>query len=52
MGLGSASAITLKRARELRDDAKKLKAQGIDPIEQRRQREAASKAEAAKRWRS
>jgi integrase len=47
-GLGSKSVITLKLARELRDEAKKLKAQGIDPIEHRRQREADSKAEAAK----
>ncbi len=47
MGLGPASAITLKLARELRDDAKQLKAQGIDPIEHRRQQQAAHKAEAA-----
>jgi integrase len=48
MGLGSASVVTLKRARELTDDARRLKAEGIDPIERRRQHEVASKAEAAK----
>jgi integrase len=47
-GLGSASAVTLKRARELADDARRLKAEGVDPIEHRRQQEAASRAEAAK----
>ena len=48
LGLGSASVVTLKRARELADDARRLKAEGIDPIERRRQQEAASKAHAAK----
>jgi hypothetical protein len=48
LGLGSASIVTLKRARELADDARRLKAEGIDPIERRRQQEAAGKADAAK----
>jgi integrase len=32
MGLGSASVITLARARELAMDARRLKAEGIDPV--------------------
>ncbi|HWN51479.1 MAG TPA: Arm DNA-binding domain-containing protein, partial [Xanthobacteraceae bacterium] len=48
LGLGSASDVTLKRARARADDARRLKAEGIDPIERRKQQEAASKAEAAK----
>src|SRR5690349_7086400 len=35
LGLGSASAISLKRARELAADARRLRAEGIDPIERR-----------------
>jgi integrase len=36
LGLGSASAIDLKRARELAAEARRLRAEGIDPLEQRR----------------
>jgi integrase len=36
LGLGSATAIPLKRARELAAQARQLRAEGIDPIERRR----------------
>jgi integrase len=43
MGLGSAAAITLKRARELAAEPRRLRAEGIDPIEHKRaQRRAAA----------
>jgi integrase len=47
-GLGSATAIALKRARELADDARRLRAEGIDPIEHRRAGRTAERVEAAK----
>jgi integrase len=40
--------VTLKRARVLAGDARKLRPEGIDPIEQRREKRAAEKVEAAK----
>jgi integrase len=48
LGLGSAIAIPLKRARELADDARRLRAEGIDPVEHRRTQRSADQAEAAK----
>jgi integrase len=48
MGLGSASAISLGRARELAAEARALKAEGIDPIDDRRAKFAAARLEAAK----
>jgi integrase len=48
LGLGSASAVTLKRARELADAARKLRAEGIDPIEARRAERLEARVEAAK----
>jgi integrase len=41
MGLGPASAITLKRARELVAEPRRLRAEGIDPIDQRKAQRAA-----------
>jgi integrase len=44
MGLGSASAITLKRARELVVEPRRLRAEGIDPLDTKRsQRTAAAR---------
>lgn len=48
MGLGSAADISLKLARELRDDAARLKAQGIDPIGARDAKTTAAKVASAK----
>ena len=48
LGLGSASAITLKRARELVAEPRRLRAEGIDPIECRRAQRLASRLTAAK----
>jgi integrase len=48
LGLGSTTAIALKRARELADDARRLRAEGIDPIEHRRAERTAERIEAAK----
>src|SRR5262245_39866489 len=48
LGLGSASAITLKRARELVIEPRRLRAEGIDPVEHKQSRRAAAKAEVAK----
>ena len=48
MGLGSASTITLAEARDRRDDARRLRDQGIDPIEQRRNEKAKAHLDAAK----
>jgi integrase len=47
LGLGSANAITLARARELAADARRLRAEKKDPIEHRREEERAKLAEAA-----
>lgn len=48
MGLGSLSTITLSEARDAALAARKLLVAGIDPIEDRRQREAEATLEAAK----
>lgn len=48
LGLGSASAVSLKRARELAADARRLRAEGIDPIERRREERNAEEVEQAK----
>lgn len=50
MGLGSAGdeAVTLAGARELAAAARRLKAQGVDPIEHRKQQQAAARVEAVK----
>src|SRR5215471_2268369 len=48
MGLGSYPEISLDRARELAAQAHKLKAEGIDPIAERKRQKAARQAEAAK----
>jgi integrase len=48
LGLGSANAIPLKRARELAAQARQLRAEGIDPIERRRHDRKAEKIAAAK----
>jgi integrase len=48
LGLGSAKAIPLKRARELAQAASALRAEGIDPIEHRRAKRLGASLEAAK----
>ena len=48
LGLGPAADVPLKRARELANDARRLRAEGIDPIEHRREKRAAERVEAAK----
>jgi integrase len=48
LGLGSATAIPLKRARELAAEARQLRAEGIDPIEQRRSYRVAKRVASAK----
>src|SRR5262245_65614721 len=47
LGLGSAVAITLKRARELVAEPRRLRAEGIDPVDHRRAARIAAKAQAA-----
>src|SRR5262249_53647822 len=47
LGLGSVSAITLKRARELVAEPRRLRAEGIDPVDHRRAERAAAAASAA-----
>jgi Arm DNA-binding domain len=47
-GLGSAADMPLKRARELAGDARRLRAEGLDPIEQRRAQRTAAQVQAAK----
>jgi integrase len=47
-GLGSAKAIPLKRARELAAEARRLRAEGIDPIERRREQRGDARVEQAK----
>jgi integrase len=49
MGLGSALDVSLADAREKRNECRKLKASGIDPLEARRDERAARAAEDAKR---
>jgi integrase len=49
LGLGSAATFGLAEARERARAARQLVADGIDPVEQRRGKRAASRAEAAKR---
>ncbi len=41
MGLGAYPDVTLKEARELADDARRLRRQGVDPIDRRREGRAA-----------
>jgi integrase len=48
MGLGSASAVSLKRARELAAAARQLRAEKIDPLERRRTQRNAELVEQAK----
>jgi integrase len=48
LGLGSATAVPLKRARELATDARQLRAEGIDPVERRRDDRAAARVASAK----
>src|SRR6516162_3398355 len=48
MGLSSATTITLAEARGRRDDARRLRDQGIDPIEQRRREKAKAHLDHAK----
>jgi integrase len=48
LGLGSASAVPLKRARELASAARLLRAEGIDPIDKRRGDRVADRVAAAK----
>jgi integrase len=48
LGLGSAIAVPLKRARELAAQARQLRAEGIDPIERRRHDRMAEKIATAK----
>ncbi len=48
MGLGPYPTISLARARELADDARRLRAEGINPLEHREAQRAAAKIEAAK----
>jgi integrase len=48
MGLGSAATISLAEARRRRDDAKRKRDLGIDPIEQRRHEKAKAHLDAAK----
>src|SRR5215510_7063413 len=48
MGLGSASTICLADARKLRDDAKRHRDFGVDPIDQRKRERAQAQLDAAK----
>jgi integrase len=48
LGLGSANAIPLKRARELAGAARQLRAEGVDPIERRRSDRVAKRVASAK----
>jgi integrase len=48
LGLGSATAISLKRARELVAEARRLRAEGIDPVERRRNDRLATKVASAR----
>jgi integrase len=48
LGLGSASAITLKRARELLLEPRRLRAEGVDPVAAKRERRSAAKLAVAR----
>jgi integrase len=48
MGLGSAFVVSLQEARELAHDYRRLRQQGIDPIEARRAKQAQQRLDAAK----
>jgi integrase len=48
IGLGSASAIPLKRARELAAEARRLRAEKIDPLQYRREQRSAKLVEQAR----
>jgi integrase len=48
LGLGSANAIPLKRARELAAEARQLRAEGVDPIDRRRSDRVAERIANAK----
>src|SRR5215475_7110389 len=48
LGLGSANAVPLARARQLAAEARQLRAEGIDPIEARRTERTAARVESAK----
>jgi integrase len=48
MGLGSLSALTLASARQIAADARRLRGQGVDPIDQRNAQRAARALQAAK----
>ncbi len=48
MALGLASDVPLKRARELAGEARGLRAEGVDPIEHRREQRNAARAKTAK----
>src|SRR5262249_2567199 len=48
LGLGSAFVVSLQEARELAYECRKLRQQGIDPIEAKRGRKVQAKLEAAK----
>jgi integrase len=48
MGLGSAKDVSLAEARDLRDEARRLIRQGLDPIEHRNDKRAAAKIERAR----
>jgi integrase len=48
LGLGSASAVTLKRARELLAEPRRLRAEGIDPVTVKREQYSAARLAAAK----
>jgi integrase len=48
LGLGSASAITLKRARELLAEPRRLRAEGIDPVAAKKEKRSAARLAAAR----
>jgi hypothetical protein len=48
MGLGSAFVVSLEEARELASEHRKLRRQGIDPLEVRRSQQAQHRLDAAK----
>jgi integrase len=48
MGFGAYPDVSLKEARELADDARRLRRQGVDPIDRRREDKAAQAVKAAR----